>query len=259
MPGLIAKLKQALVALRVIDGVGYRVEHTHGGQVLHLAEQPQQSSSGSWVPDSGFKCYFITATAADDVMEVGRYRSATVPAVLYIGTVGKIIEASEEVALWGGAGVKCLVLKASESGGTITHSYEWKAPADLAALNADADIHYHPLAWVTVQEIGGYDRVTQIRRQQIAWIPNLAAGSGGGSIPVKVTAVVSDQKYTVSVYANGAYTDAGAAVAATETGQVLYILNTLVDSLDVDTWLMASKYGTHYEAESLGPVHVCGA
>ena len=171
MPGLIKRLKSAIAACRIIDGVGYKVQHTPSGQIVYLARASKQSDSDP-VYDAGFKAYFKTSDLADDTIEVGRNRSATRPAVIYVGLVGKVLTASEEVALWGGAdGTRCLVLKAVESGGTITQTYEWKEAGDLAALNSSDGTHYHPLAWVTVQTLDGYKRVTKIKWNTVAWLP----------------------------------------------------------------------------------------
>lgn len=85
-------------------------------------------------------------------------------------------------------------------------------------------------------------------------VPEVAA-SGGGAVPVQITAVVASpasfygHKYTVSVYGDGRYDDAGALQSPTETGKTLFLLALASGTaVDVNTWLMATPVGDHYEA-----------
>ena len=82
-----------------------------------------------------------------------------------------------------------------------------------------------------------------------------AAGAGGG-VPVCITAKVDYQTYVVDVYADGKFADNGAvppvftAGVATDTGKYLRIIQIATGAaINVGTWLLASPFGDHYEAD----------
>ena len=69
-------------------------------------------------------------------------------------------------------------------------------------------------------------------------------------VPVVVAAKVAYNKYTVSVYGNGRYDDAGSDQPATLTGKTLWIYDIASsETIPAGTWLMAVRVNTHYEGQ----------
>jgi hypothetical protein len=93
------------------------------------------------------------------------------------------------------------------------------------------------------------DRAGDRERVPLA-LERAAPESGGGGVAVEITAAVAYNKYTVDVYGDGVYDDAGAAKSATETGKTCFIRQIAVGStIPLGTILTASAVGEHYEAD----------
>lgn len=81
---------------------------------------------------------------------------------------------------------------------------------------------------------------------------DLLGGAGAGGVAVKTTAKVSDTKYTVDVYAEGMFDDAGAAKSATDSGKTLFIRQIAAGStIPNGTFLDADPVDDHYEVNIL--------
>jgi len=111
--------------------------------------------------------------------------------------------------------------------------------------------------WLGASQLDQLVRCGQIRsananikvyRDAHGWV--IDGAGGGGGICVVITSQVDYQHYVCSVYGNGYRDDTGTPVAATETGQALWIDQIAAGTtIPTGTRLRATKIGTHYEAD----------